>query len=161
MDRYVRATRREVFPFPAERARAAVQNIKGIEDTEVKADRVEVFPDSEREGTYAVVGRFAGMPWRSRFAYRLHEAGFHSHKVAGETPRSWEISGGFVVADVDARTCLVIHYEDYGLPRYLVPLKPLIGRYLAWSMRVELRALREVVANGGSATAASSRSGTE
>jgi hypothetical protein len=141
----VRATRREVFPCPRGRALAAVQDIKAIERTEVKADRVEVFPTSPTEGTYAVVGRFAGVRWRSRFAYRLHEAGFHSHKVDGEIPRSWAISGGFVVADVDERSCLVLHYEDYGLPWYLAPLKPAVAGYLRWSMRVELEALRGIV----------------
>jgi hypothetical protein len=149
MDRMVRATRRELFPCPCERAVEAVRNIQGIEDTEVKADRVEVFPTSATEGTYAVVGRFAGMRWRSRFAYRLHESGFHSHKVAGEVPNGWEISGGFAVADVDGTSCLVVHYEDYGLPWYLVPFKPLVAGYLRWSMRVELAALREMVLAGG------------
>jgi hypothetical protein len=143
--RYVRALRRRTLPCPAERAIAAVQDIKAIERTEVKADRVEVSPQSATAGVYAVTGHFARVPWRSRFAYQLHPSGFHSEKVPGERPRSWEISGGFIVAPLGERACLVVHYEDYGLPRYLAPLRALIRRYLHRSMEVELRMLAEMV----------------
>jgi hypothetical protein len=144
--RYVRALRRRTLPCPAERAIAAVQDIKAIERTEVKADRVEVSPQSATAGTYAVTGHFARVPWRSRFAYQLHSSGFHSEKVPGERPRGWDISGGFIVAPVGERACLVVHYEDYGLPRYLAPLRGLIRLYLQRSMAVELRVLAELVA---------------
>jgi hypothetical protein len=143
--RYVRAIRRRTVECPAERAIAAVQDIKSIELTEVKADRVEVFPESPTSGSYAVTGHFARVPWRSRFSYRLHESGFHSHKVEGETPREWEISGGFIVAPLDPGSCLIVHYEDYGLPRYLAPLRGLMRLYLHWSMGVELRALEALL----------------
>src|SRR5436305_14810394 len=75
---HVRGLRRRAVACPAARAIAAVQDIKSIERTEVKADRVEVTPASDSAGTYAVTGHFAGVPWRSRFAYRLHASGFHS-----------------------------------------------------------------------------------
>jgi hypothetical protein len=143
--RYVRAIRRRTVACPAEQAIAAVQNIKSIELTEVKADHVDVFPDSPTTGSYAVTGHFARVPWRSRFAYRLHASGFHSHKVEGEIPRDWSISGGFMVAPVDPTSCLIVHYEDYGLPRYLAPLRGLIRLYLHWSMGVELRALEALL----------------
>src|SRR3954454_19724321 len=94
---HVRAIRRRTVACPADRAIAGVQDIKSIELTEVKADRVEVFPESPTAGSYAVTGHFARVPWRSRFAYRLHESGFHSHKLEGEIPRDWDISGGFIV----------------------------------------------------------------
>jgi hypothetical protein len=143
--RYVRAVRRRTVGCPAERAIAAVQDIKAIELTEVKADRVEVFPESPTTGSYAVTGHFARVPWRSRFAYRLHASGFHSQKVDGEIPRDWSISGGFVVAPLDRASCLIVHYEDYGLPRYLAPARGLIRLYLYWSMGVELRALEALL----------------
>lgn len=143
--RYVRALRRRTLPCPAARAIAAVQDIKAIERTEVKADHVEVSPESSTTGTYAVTGHFARVPWRSRFAYRLHATGFHSHKVPGERPRSWEISGGFMVAPLTEHACLVVHYEDYGVPRYLAPLRALIRAYLHRSMEVELGRLEEIV----------------
>jgi hypothetical protein len=92
-----------------------------------------------------VTGHFARVPWRSRFAYELHSGGFHSRKVEGEIPRSWEISGGVVVAPIDQGTSLIVHYEDYGLPRYLGPLRGLIRLYLRRSMAVELRALERLL----------------
>jgi hypothetical protein len=143
--RYVRAIRRRTVPCPAELAIAAVQDIKSIELTEVKADRVEVFPESATAGSYSVTGHFAQVPWRSRFSYRLHSTGFHSHKVEGEIPRDWNISGGFMVAPVDDGSCLIVHYEDYGLPRYLAPLRGLIRLYLQRSMDVELRTLERIL----------------
>lgn len=141
----VRALRRRTLACPAGRAIAAVQHIKAIERTELKADRVEVFPETATTGTYAVSGHFARVPWRSRFAYRLHATGFHSEKVPGERPRSWEISGGFMVAPLGVDTCLVVHYEDYGVPRYLAPLRALIRGYLHRSMDIELRLLENLV----------------
>lgn len=143
--RYVRVIHRRTIACSAEQAIEAVQDIKAIEQTEVKADRVEVFPESKTTGTYEVTGHFAKVPWRSRFAYRLHDGGFHSHKVEGEIPRSWEISGGFVVAPLDDGKSLIVHYEDYGLPRYLAPLRGLIRLYLRRSMEVELRALERLL----------------
>lgn len=143
---YVCALRRQTLPCSAGRAIAAVQNIKSIEHTERKADRVVVSPESPTAGTYAVTGHFARVPWRSRFAYRLHSTGFHSEKVPGERPRGWDISGGFIVAPLGEQACMVVHYEDYGLPRYLAPLRALIRLYLHRSMEVELGALAEMVA---------------
>ena len=142
---YVRALRRRMLPCPADHAISAVQDIKAIERTELKADRVEVSPDSSTAGTYAVTGHFARVPWRSRFAYRLHPTGFHSEKVAGERPRSWEISGGFMVAPLSQHACLVVHYEDYGVPLYLAPLRTFIRAYLHRSMDIELGLLEEIV----------------
>lgn len=142
----VRALSRRTLPCAAERAIAAVQDIQSIERTEVKADRVVVSPDSPTSGTYAVSGHFARVPWTSRFAYDLHSTGFHSVKLRGERPHSWEISGGFIVAPLGELECLVVHYEDYGLPRWLAPLRAVIRLYLHRSMRVELDVLAEIVA---------------
>jgi polyketide cyclase/dehydrase/lipid transport protein len=143
--RSVGAMARITIPCPPDQAVRVVQDLKGIEKTELKADRVDVEPASDEHGTYAVTGHFAGAPWRSRFAYRLHAAGFHSHKVDGERPHSWGISGGFVVAPLGTARCMVLHYEDYELPPYLLPLKPAILAYLRWSMRSELARLREII----------------
>ncbi len=126
---------------------AAVQDIWAIERTEVKADRVRVAPASATDGTYEVDGRFAGVRWSSRFAYRLHESGFHSEKLPGERPTGWGISGGFAAAPAGPGRCVVTHYEDYDLPQYLAPLRAPIRLYLRWSMGVELRRLRDLIAS--------------
>ncbi len=143
--RSVGVVARITVPCRPDRAVDAVQDIKAIERTELKAERVDVEPGSDGHGVYAVTGRFAGARWRSRFAYRLHPTGFHSHKLEGEQPRSWGISGGFVVAPLGGERCMVVHYEDYELPAYLIPLKPAILAYLRWTMREELLRVHEII----------------
>lgn len=143
--RHVGGLSRIEVPCPRDRALAAVHDIGGIERTELKADRVVAHPEDQRNGTYEVTGHFARVPWRSRFRYRLSPTGFHSQKVPGERPRSWGISGGFIVAPLGDERCVVVHYEDYEVPRYLAPLRPAIALYLRVSMREELRRLRAII----------------
>jgi hypothetical protein len=128
---------------PREAVVAATWDIKGIERTEVKAQAVEVEPSTATEGTYQVRGRFAGIPWRGRFAYELNPAGFHS-RSAGVRADDATIEGGFVVTPL-AGGCTVIHYEQYVLTLWLRPLAPLIRLYLRWTMRRELCELERVV----------------
>jgi hypothetical protein len=127
-----------------EDAVAAIREIKNIERTEVKADAVVVSPTSSSSGTYKVRGRFAGVPWRGEFEYFLNDAGFHS-RTAGIPPEKATIEGGFVVTPL-AGGCTVIHYEQYVLARWLVPLKHLVRVYLRWSMSRELRDLDRLIA---------------
>jgi len=42
--------------------------------------------------------------------------------------------------------CTVIHYEQYVLARWLVPLRSAIRAYLRWSMSRELRDLERLIA---------------
>jgi len=51
---------------------------------------------------------------------------------------------GFVVTPI-AGGCTVIHYEQYVLPPWLRPIKPVVWMYLRWSMRRELRDLEALV----------------
>jgi hypothetical protein len=129
---------------PREEAVAAIWEIKNIERTEVKADAVDVEPETATRGTYRVRGRFAGVPWRGQFDYVLNDAGFHSRN-AGVAPEEATIEGGFVVTPL-ADGCTVIHYEQYVLARWLRPLKPAIHLYLRWSMARELRDLERLLA---------------
>ena len=134
------------MPCPKEDAVAAIWEIKNIERTEVKADAVVVSPDTSSTGTYRVRGRFAGVPWRGEFAYFLNDAGFHSRN-ADKPPEEATIEGGFVVTPL-ADGCTVIHYEQYVLAPWLVPLKHVIRMYLRWSMSRELRDLARLIAKG-------------
>lgn len=127
-----------------EDALALVWNIKNIEKTEVKADHVIVHKETECNGTYDVRGHFAGIPWHNAFTYELNDKGFHSleaHPPASGT----RISGGFIVDETGDNLCTIRHYEEYKLPKWAVPLKPFVVIYLKWSMRKELRALRELI----------------
>jgi hypothetical protein len=55
------------------------------------------------------------------------------------------VEGGFVVTPLGTEHCTVIHYEQYVLSPWLVPIAPLVQRYLRHSMRRELRDLRRMV----------------
>jgi hypothetical protein len=129
---------------PKEAALALVWDIKTIEVSELKADKVEVHMETDRKGTYDVWGHFAGVPWQNTFAFELNDRGFHSQEVhpAADGPY---ISGGFVVQETGPQKCKLLHYEDYKLPWRFVPLKPLIFLYLKWSMGKELRTMREMI----------------
>ena len=127
-----------------EYALAVIQEIKNIEKTEVKADAVEVFPQNERRGTYKVHGHFAGIPWHNEFSYILNEQGFHSFE-AHPPPSGSRISGGFVAIATGEQSCTILHYEQYVLPRWGVPLKPFIVWYLQRSMKKELRDLQAII----------------
>ena len=144
MLRMVKEVSTIVISAPQTDALAIVQNIKNIEKSEVKADEVIVHPDTETKGTYWVCGHFAGIPWTHTFAYELNEKGFHSME-ATPPPSGTRISGGFIVEALGERECKVIHYEDYKLSWWMLPAKPLIVWYLKWSMRKELRAVRDLV----------------
>ena len=138
------------MPYPREATLNAIWEIKNIGITEVKADVVDVYPQTPKEGTYKVRGRFAGVPWRGEFAYELNDGGFHS-RTAGVPPDQATVEGGFVVTPI-ADGCTVIHYEQYVLAAWLRPIKPVVRMYLRWSMRRELRDLEELIAAGAPRT---------
>lgn len=121
-----------------------VWDLKNVERCEVKADAVTVYPRTAQEGSYDVRGRFAGVPWRGRFEYELHPAGFHS-RDADVSRAQAKVEGGFVVTPLGADQCTVIHYEQYVLAPWVAPLGRLVKSYLRRSMRRELRDLRRLV----------------
>ena len=144
MNNRITVTEQLVVPYPSDDALAVIWDIKNIEVTECKADAVDVDAETHDRGTYRVRGRFARIPWRGRFAYQLHETGFHSVDArSGEAEPL--ISGGFFVQSLSAQHCLIVHYEQYVLPRWLIPLKPVIAAYLRSSMQVELRKCEQLI----------------
>ena len=156
MSRRITTTEAIELPCPPERALPAIWEIANIERCEVKADKVSVFPSGPRDGSYDVSGRFAGVRWHGRFEYELNDHGFHSRTA--DVPRDRAtVEGGFFVAPLSQAASTVIHYEQYVLPGWLVPLAPLIRGYLHWSMRHELRILREMVALSEKHAAANNR----
>jgi len=127
-----------------EDALALVWEIKNIEKIEVKADKVQVNKLNEKKGTYKVRGHFAGIPWHNEFTYDLNEQGFHSYEThpPASGPR---IKGGFVVIPTGEKSCTIIHYEQYILPTWGIPLKPLVLLFLQWSMKKELHDLKVLI----------------
>ncbi|HVT04422.1 MAG TPA: hypothetical protein VHL58_13725 [Thermoanaerobaculia bacterium] len=129
---------------PKKAVLSVVQDIQSIEKFEVKADRVELHPADSTRGTYNVVGHFAGLPWRREFAYFINEDGFYS-RDARKSGKEYTVQGGFIVQEVAPHECVLIHYELYFVSRWFVPLRLFISTYLNWSMRRELREMRETI----------------
>lgn len=125
------------LPVSPEVALAWVRDIANIALTEVKADKVRVYPDSEAGGTYTVRGRFAGIPWEGEFRYDLHPGGFHSVQCDRKRFHP-QVSGGFSVLPFGDGGCVVLHYEQYLLPRWARPVRPAFAGYIRHSMRIEL-----------------------
>ncbi|MBF6589810.1 MAG: hypothetical protein IVW57_04670 [Ktedonobacterales bacterium] len=148
MNRHLGITKSIALACRHEDALTAVQNIKDIEKTEVKADAVDVHPEDAHHGTYDVRGHFMGIPWRNAFAYQLNEHGFHSLE-AHPPVKGNRVSGGFIVGTLADGRRAIYHYEDYVLPRWAIPAKPLLRLYLARSMEKELRDLRQLITAGG------------
>lgn len=144
MSRRITAVEALEVPCPPAVVLPALWDIRNVERCEVKADSVRVHPRTDWEGTYDVHGRFAGVPWKGRFQYELHPAGFHS-RDADVPPEQATVEGGFVVTPLGADHCTVIHYEQYVLARWLAPLALLVKAYLRLTMRRELRDLRRLV----------------
>ena len=135
-------------------ALAVIQDIRTIEQTEVKVDSVQVLPQTARTGIYKAHGSFAFVRWRNEFAYTLNEMGFHSVE-AHPPPAGIRIHGGFVVVEAGPASCIILHYEQYELPRWAVPIKPVIGAYLRWTMKKEMRDLKALIlSRAGSSLAA-------
>jgi hypothetical protein len=144
MDREVAVTEQIEVACPQEAALAVIQDIQTIETTEVKVDTVQVIPQTEQTGTYKARGSAAGIPWRNEFAYTLHPMGFHSVE-AYPPPSGVRVKGGFAVVKTGAQSCLILHYEQYIVPRWAWALKPAISLYLRWTMKKELRDLQALI----------------
>lgn len=129
---------------PQDYALNFIWDIKNVEYTEVKADDVQVTKETEHTGIYTVRGHFAGIPWSRKFTYVLYDKGFHSREA--ELPVSpYNIEGGFMVEELGPNRVRIIHYEQYTLPLYFVPLKPLIVAYLKWSQWKEMSDMKELI----------------
>jgi hypothetical protein len=144
MSRRVTAVEALELPCPPDTALPAVWDIKNVERCEVKADAVTVHPRTDRDGSYDVRGRFAGVPWKGRFDYQLTPTGFHS-RDADVPPEQATVEGGFVITPLGGDHCTVIHYEQYVLASWLAPIRLLVKAYLHLSMKRELRDLRRLV----------------
>lgn len=129
---------------PLTEAEAFITDIGQLCSYELKADEVQVRRAGPDSGVYTVKGRFARLPWTDTFTYRLHGMGFHSWQER-ERPSGLEISGGFVVAPLGHDRSRVIHYEEYAVPVWAIPLRPLIAAYLRRSMIRELQTIRGLI----------------
>lgn len=157
MFRHVNIVGAITIPLPKKDLVELLWNIKRIPEFDLKADRVDVRPETKTTGSYLVHGRFAGIPWSRNFLYFLNDDGFYLREAHPSGPEP-AVQGGFMVQALGPNESTVIHYELYWFARRLVPLRPLIVAYLNWSVRVELKkiqraALQEHASRAGSVAA--------
>lgn len=110
---------------------------------ESKVDSIKVQPETEKNGSYKVVGRFLGPKWFGKFSYSLNPSGFHSSSL--NLPSGVQVNGGFVVTSVSPEVCSLHHYEIYQLPFYMLPLYPFLKLYLAGTLQDELKVIERSV----------------
>ncbi len=141
MFRHVNIVGAITIPVPKQELVELLWDIRRIPDFDLKADRVEVSPQTETSGFYRVWGRFAGISWSRNFQYFLNNDGFYLREAHPSGPEP-AIHGGFMVQAVGPDESTVIHYEQYWFARRLVPLRPFLVAYLNWSVRVELNKIK-------------------
>ena len=154
MFRHVNVVGAITIPLPKQELVEMLWDIKRIPDFDLKADRVEVRPETDKTGFYRVWGRFAGVGWSRDFQYFLNDDGFYLREAQPSGPEP-AIHGGFMVQAVTASESTVIHYEQYWFARRLVPLRPFLVAYLNWSVREELKKIKRAALERHSAGAAS------
>ena len=143
MNNKVTVTDSVQLDVPAEQALAILWEVKNLSLYEPKVDAMRIEPETEERGTYAIKGRFAGLPWCGIFSYVLNPRGFHSELLKG--PPSVRMNGGFVVTSRCSGQCLITHYERYQFASWLALLAPLIRLYVAWAIKKELQGLAGVI----------------
>lgn len=141
MFRHVNVVGTISVPLPKKELVELLWDIKRIPEFDLKADYVDVRPETETTGFYAVRGRFAGISWSKDFQYFLNDDGFYLREAHPSGPEI-TIQGGFMVQAVEPNESIVIHYEQYFFARRFVPLRPLIVAYLNWSVREELNKIK-------------------
>jgi hypothetical protein len=129
------------IPLPKRTLVEMLWNISRIPEFDLKADRVDVKPETDKTGAYEVWGRFLGISWNRPFLYFLNDDGFYLREANFSGPEP-AIQGGFMVQEIGPTESTIIHYEQYWFARRLVPLRPLLVAYLNWSVRKELEILK-------------------
>ena len=123
---------------------AVLHDMGGLAAYEQKCRVVDARPSGPVTGRYSVTGRIARvLPWHREFSYLLHDDGFHSGDAA-EFGDGWRISGGFVVHELTADTCEVVHYERYDLPGWARSARHVLGPYMRRSQHREMRIIHDL-----------------
>lgn len=131
------------LPCPTSQVLDYICNIHNLGRYEPKVDLLKVLPFSNGKGRYLARGKFAGVPWRGEFSYRLKKDGFHSESLS--KPYWVSVEAGFVVKSRKAESSELTHYENYLFPIWALPYSALIKIYLKWAMRKELRNIRNAI----------------
>jgi hypothetical protein len=125
---------------PAPVVSAYLRDISRLAEYEPKVQTCRPeYPDAET-ATAEVEGRWFGLPWRGAFEMRFtSDGGFQSRMTRG--PIS-ELKSAFHVQKTNGGT-IVVRSEAYSFPWFVRPFYPFLRNWLAQTIEVELRVVKE------------------
>jgi len=129
--------RRILISAPYESVRTYLQDLGEIAHYEPKVDSIAVSPAGE---SVEASGRFFGMPWSGTFRFDFApDGGYRGVMLSGPLKR---MECRMQIRPVNGGTMLE-HHEDYELPLFLSPLRPLVRRWLDHTLETELDVIKE------------------
>ena len=122
---------------PKESVQLYLQDLKRLSEYEPKVDKVDI---GEGGGTFEAQGKFFSLPWSASFQVELtKDGGYRKQMTRGPLKK---MAGGYHLRPVTGGT-IVTHDEEYQLPLPLKPLSGVLRSWIARSMELELRAIKE------------------
>ncbi|MBI4060419.1 MAG: SRPBCC family protein [Elusimicrobia bacterium] len=129
--------RRILISAPYESVRAYLRDLGEIARYEPKVDSIAVSPAGE---SAEASGRFFGMPWRGTFRFEFApDGGYRGVMLSGPLKR---MECRVLLRPVNGGTILD-HAEEYELPFFLKPFRPLVRRWLDQTLEAELDVIKE------------------
>lgn len=128
--------RRILISAPYESVREYLSDLKEIAHYEPKVDSISLSPAGGAEAS----GRFFGMPWRGTFSFEFApDGGYRGVMLSGPLKR---MECRVLIRPVNGGT-LLEHDEEYELPFFMRPLRPLVRRWLDHTLETELDVIKE------------------
>lgn len=129
--------RRILISAPYESVRTYLRDLGEIAHYEPKVDAIEISPAGE---SAQASGRFFGMPWSGTFRFDFApDGGYRGVMTTGPLKK---MECRVQIRPVNGGTMLE-HNEDYELPFFLSPIRPLVRRWLDHTLETELDAIKE------------------
>jgi hypothetical protein len=129
--------RRILISAPYESVREYLRDLSEIVHYEPKVDSIAISPAGE---SAEASGRFFGMPWHATFSFEFApDGGYHGIMLTGPLKR---MECRMMLRPVNGGTMLE-HDEEYELPLFLRPLRPLVRRWLDKTLETELDVIKE------------------
>ena len=130
-------SRRILISAPHESVRSYLSDLGEIARYEPKVDSIALSAAGE---SAEASGRFFGLPWRGTFRFEFApDGGYRGVMLSGPLKR---MECRMMIRPVNGGTVLE-HDEEYELPFFLSPLRPLVRRWLVKTLETELDVIKE------------------
>ncbi|MHB2026940.1 MAG: SRPBCC family protein [Elusimicrobiota bacterium] len=131
---------RIMISAPKNSIRLYLRDLENLPRYSRRIAQVEIISQDDRKAVIAASGRFFAVPWKSSFEAAFNEDGGLVLSMS-RGPFS-EMISSYSLRPVSGGTILT-HEENYRLPVLLRPLGILLRRFIAETMDLELRAVKE------------------